>query len=84
MAVTLGLALLVPVLSKAADAEKKAAKKGKMTEEQQQTRKDLLEKYDANKDGKIDKDERAKMSDDDKAKAATVGLGAAARKKKAE
>jgi hypothetical protein len=31
-------------------------------------KKELIEKYDANKDGKLDKDEIAKMSDEDKAK----------------
>jgi hypothetical protein len=31
-------------------------------------RKELIEKYDTNKDGKLDKDEVAKMTDEDKAK----------------
>ena len=39
-----------------------AADKGKAGE----VRKELLEKYDANKDGKIDKDEAAKMTPEDK------------------
>jgi len=41
-------------------------KKPEMTPEQQQ--KVLIEKYDLNKDGKLDKDELAKMSQEDKAK----------------
>lgn len=36
--------------------------------EQSALQKQLLEKYDANKDGKIDKEERAKISAEDKAK----------------
>ena len=40
----------------------KAADKGKAAE----AKKELLEKYDANKDGKIDKDEAEKMTAEDK------------------
>lgn len=47
----------------AADGEKK-----ELTDDQKAVRKEMLEKYDANKDGKLDKDERAKMTDEDKAK----------------
>jgi hypothetical protein len=43
-------------------------KKHKMTAEQEATKKELTDKYDTNKDGKLDKDEMSKMSDDDKAK----------------
>jgi hypothetical protein len=39
-----------------------------LTEKQKQLRKDLLAKYDANKDGKLDREERKKFSDADKAK----------------
>ncbi len=42
--------------------------KAKPTPEQKQERKALIEKYDANKDGKLDKDEMAKMSQEDKDK----------------
>jgi len=41
----------------------------------------LLEKYDTNKDGKLDKEERAKMTKEDKGKAEDVGLS---HKKKAD
>lgn len=54
-------------------------KKRELTEEQKKARKELIEKYDTNKDGKLDKEERAKISDEDKAKA---GIGGG--KKKAE
>jgi hypothetical protein len=35
--------------------------------EQKQARKEMIDKYDTNKDGKLDKEERAKMSEEDKA-----------------
>ena len=44
------------------------AQKTELTDDQKAVKKEMLEKYDANKDGKLDKDERAKMSADDKAK----------------
>ena len=44
--------------------------------------KEITEKYDANKDGKLDKDEKAKISAEDKEKMAKAGLGG--KKKKAE
>jgi hypothetical protein len=38
----------------------------KLTEEQKTQRIALVAKYDVNKDGKLDKEERAKVSDDDR------------------
>lgn len=52
----------------AADQTAADQQKAKLTPEQRQERKALIEKYDANKDGKLDKDELAKMSQEDKAK----------------
>ena len=37
-----------------------------LTEEQKKQRNELIAKYDANKDGKMDKEERAKVSDADR------------------
>jgi len=54
-------------------------KERKMTEEQKTLQKEMLAKYDTNKDGKLDKDERAKISAEDKEKMDKAGLG---RKKK--
>ena len=51
-----------------------APKKHEMTEEQKTVMKDMLAKYDTNKDGKLDKEERAKISADDKAKMEKAGL----------
>ncbi|HON08804.1 MAG TPA: hypothetical protein PLW02_11970 [Verrucomicrobiota bacterium] len=42
--------------------------KAKPTAEQKQERKALIDKYDLNKDGKLDKDEIAKMTQEDKDK----------------
>lgn len=53
-----------------------ASGKGKhqLTPEQKAVMKDILAKYDTNKDGKLDKAERAKISAEDKAKMQKVGL----------
>lgn len=45
------------------------------TAEQKAMQKEILEKYDANKNGKIDKAERTKISAEDKAKMEKAGLG---------
>ena len=49
--------------------------KPELTEEQKALRKELLEKYDKNKDGKLDAEERKAVSSDDKPKLAKAGLG---------
>jgi hypothetical protein len=67
-AIALGLCLLGTV------AQAKNEEKTKLTSEQKQVRKEILEKYDANKDGKLDKEEKAKISADDKAKLEKAGL----------
>ena len=38
----------------------------KLTEEQKKQRDELVKKYDNNKDGKLDKEERAKVSEEDR------------------
>jgi len=38
----------------------------KLTDEQKKQRDSIVAKYDTNKDGKLDKEERAKVSDDDR------------------
>ena len=52
------------------------AKTGKkqLTPEQQTVMNEMLAKYDTNKDGKLDKTERAAMSQEDKDKMAKAGL----------
>ena len=48
--------------------------KKSLTPEQQTVMKEMLAKYDTNKDGKLDKSERAAMSKEDKEKMAKAGL----------
>ena len=49
--------------------------KTKPTSEQKALRKEIASKYDANKDGKLDKEERAKISKEDREKMEKAGLG---------
>lgn len=49
-------------------------KKTKLTAEQQSLQKDMLAKYDTNKNGKIDKTERAAMSKEDQDKFTKAGV----------
>lgn len=43
--------------------------------------KEMLDKYDANKDGKLDREERAKVTAEDKAKMEKAGLLGSTKKK---
>ena len=52
----------------------------KMTEEQKALQKEMLEKYDTNKDGKLDKEEKSKISAEDKEKMKKAGLGGHSKK----
>jgi hypothetical protein len=77
LALALSLSLLASLSSallRAADADSAPKKRAKPTEEQRKLRKELLEKYDANKDGKLDKTERAKISKEDQEKMEKAGL----------
>jgi len=55
-------------------------KKTKLTAEQQALQKEMLTKYDTNKDGKLDKNEKAAMSKEDKEKMTKAGLLKASKK----
>ena len=78
-----GLAL-AGMLTVQADDAAPAKKKG-MSDEAKALRKEMVAKYDANKDGKLDKDEIAKMSAEDKEKCDKAGLHlAGGHKKKAQ
>ena len=57
---------LTCALALTASAAEKGKKKQELTDEQKTVQKDMLAKYDTNKDGKLDKEERAKMSAADK------------------
>jgi hypothetical protein len=52
-----------------------------LTDDQKTLRKEMLDKYDSNHDGKIDKEERKKVTDEDKAKLKKAGLNPKAQKK---
>jgi hypothetical protein len=82
-ALALSLSLLgglSPVLIRAADADNGGKKQPKAADERRKLRKDMLEKYDTNKDGKLDKQERAKISKEDHQKLEKAGLGHQAKK----
>ena len=63
-------------------AQDATAKKGakKQTAEQKQVQAEMLAKYDTNKDGKLDKTERAAISKEDKDKMEKAGLNRAKKK----
>jgi len=64
-------------------AEEGEKKKKEMSPEAKALQKQIVGKYDANKDGKLDKEERSKISAEDKAKMEKAGL-IGEKKKKAE
>ena len=66
-----GCACALAITVNAAEGKKKA----KLTDEQKALQKEMAEKYDTNKDGKLDKKERAKISKADKEKMDKAGLG---------
>lgn len=73
---------LVTAGSVTAQSEGTPEGKRELTPEQKAARKAMVEKYDTNKDGKLDKDERSKMSEEDRAKMRAAGGGGG--KKKAQ
>jgi hypothetical protein len=66
----LGLLCATALVVQAQDAKPKK----EMTPEQKEVMKEMLAKYDTNKDGKLDKGERAAMTQEDKDKMAKAGL----------
>ena len=85
-AAILALGLLsLAVTVKAADGDPPQRKRPVLTEEQKKERKEIVDKYDKNKDGKLDAEERKAMSAEDKEKLAKIsgrGAGRAEPKKK--
>jgi hypothetical protein len=75
----LGMLCATAIVVNAQDATTKPAKK-KLTAEQQSLQKDMLAKYDTDKNGKLDKNERAAISKEDKEKMAKAGLTRTAKK----
>ncbi len=73
MTATLALCALA-TLGQAADGDKPPQRqRPQLTEEQKKERQALIDKYDKNKDGKLDADERGAMSAEDKEKMAKFG-----------
>ena len=66
----IGILCATAIMVQAQDAKPKK----ELTPEQQTVMKEMLAKYDTNKDGKLDKTERAAMTQEDKDKMAKVGL----------
>ena len=79
-----GICLAATLNLRAADeaaASDKPAAKPHRTEEQKKLLKEINDKYDTNKDGKLDKEERTKISADDKERLKKAGLGRGSKKK---
>lgn len=68
----LGILCATALVVNAQDATKPAKKK--LTAEQQALQKEMLAKYDTDKNGKLDKSERAAISKEDKEKMIKAGL----------
>lgn len=68
----LGLMCASALVVNAQDAK---ASKRHLTTEQKALQKEILEKYDTNKNGKLDKAERAKISKEDQERLEKAGLG---------
>src|SRR5438477_3194852 len=65
------IAVIVCTVSLSARAE---PRKHKLTPEQKALKKEILEKYDTNKNGKLDRRERASISKEDKERLHQAGL----------
>ena len=78
LVIVLGLLVAGTLTVSAAKGQKK-----ELTPEQEKLKKEMVEKYDANKDGKVDAEEAAKIdrADKKKLKEAGVRLGGSKRKK---
>ena len=70
----MGILCATALVVNAQDASASKPKKPKLTAEQQALEKEMLAKYDTNKDGKLDKTERAAISQEDKDKMTKAGL----------
>ena len=76
-----GLSSALAFAANAQDEKKPdAPKRPPLTEEQKALRKEITEKYDKDKDGKLSPDERKAISEEDKAKMEKAGIGGQRRK----
>lgn len=84
MILAVGLASAMALTVRAEDDKKpEKPKRPQLTEEQKALRKEMIDKYDKDKDGKLSPDERKSISAEDKEKMQKGGIGGP-RKKKAE
>ena len=77
LVIALGILVAGTVSVNAAKGSKKS-----MTPEQENLKKEMVEKYDANKDGKVDEQEAAKVDRADKKKMKEAGVKLTSAKKK--
>lgn len=85
LAVGLASALALSATARAEDDKKpEKPKRPQLTEEQKALRKEIVEKYDKDKDGKLSPEERQSISAEDKEKMQKAGIGGGPRKKKKE
>lgn len=77
-----GLTSAVAITAHAEDDKPERPKRPQLTEEQKAIRKEITEKYDKDKDGKLSPDERNSISAEDKEKLQKARIGQ--RRKKAE
>lgn len=76
----MGILCATALVVNAQDTTSTKPKKTKLTAEQQALQKDMLTKYDTNKNGKLDKNEKAAISKEDKDKMIKAGLLKASKK----
>lgn len=82
IALCLSCSVIIAARAAEGEAKKEHSEKAKPTAEQKALRKELVEKYDTNKNGKLDKEERSKMSSEDQEK--WKSIAPAPKKKEAE
>lgn len=70
----MGLLCATAIVAHAQDATTTKPAKKKLTAEQQELNKQMLAKYDTDKNGKLDKSERAAITPEDKDKMVKAGL----------
>lgn len=78
----IGFTSAVALSARAEDDKKpEKPKRPALTEEQKTLRKEMTEKYDKDKDGKLSPEERKEMSAEDKEKMQKAGIGGPRKKK---
>ena len=75
IALCITTAIAIAAHAEAPKKEGGAKKRPQLTEEQKKVRKEITAKYDTNKNGRLDKEERSKISTEDKEKLEKAGLG---------